>query len=86
MKKQKFSKVVKNWYNSFLGCYGEPTLKDEAKSFYTAGFDDGAGAVCIAMRDSGIPVDTIRKIYALLDRKNESFTGQLIVEDWLDEF
>jgi len=82
MKNQKFSKTVKEWFNNFKFCYGNPTVNDEAESFYNAGFDDGVGHLCKAMKDHGIPVDTILKIYDTIDPECESITYETIHEDW----
>lgn len=85
MKKQKYSTTVKKWFENYVMCHGTPVLEDEAESFYDAGFDDGAGCMCIAMKEAGIPVDTIFRIYASLDPKGESITHDTIHEDWLED-
>jgi hypothetical protein len=83
MKKQNYSTTVKLWFENYVMCHGIPVLEDEAESFYNAGFDDGAGCMCDAMRVAGIPDDVIARIYASLDPKGESVTYQAISEDWL---
>ena len=85
MKNQKYSKTVKDWFENFIFCYGKPTVKKEAESFYSAGFDDGAVCMCNAMREAGIPVTKISEIFASLDPKRESITYQTITEDWLED-
>ena len=85
MKNRKYSKTVKDWFINFISCYGEPVLEDEAEVFYDAGFDDGAGWVCSAMKEAGIPVTKIAEIYASLDPKGESISYQAIMEDWLED-
>jgi len=82
---KKYSKTVKEWYNNFVFCYGKPDIKNEAESFYGAGFDDGAGFICSAMKEAGIPVTKIAEVYASIDPKGESITYQTIMEDWLEE-
>lgn len=85
MKNRKYSKTVKDWFSNFIMCYGEPENENEAEVFYDAGFDDGAGCICSAMRDAGIPVTTIARIYASIDPKGESITYKAITEDWLED-
>ena len=82
---KKYSKTVKDWYNNFVFCIGKPENKDEAETFYNAGFDDGAGYICVAMRDDGIPPSKIVEIYKSIDPKGESITYQTITEDWLED-
>jgi hypothetical protein len=85
MKKTKYSKTVKDWFVNFTFCYGKPAVKDEAESFYNAGFDDGAGCMCSAMREAGVPLDKIIEVYSKFDPKGESITHGMIMEDWVDE-
>ena len=85
MKNRKYSKTVKDWYNNFLSCYGNPSVKDEVESFYNAGFDDGAGWICSAMKEAGVPLDKIIEVYSKLDPKGESISFTMIMEDWSDE-
>jgi len=84
MKNRKYSKTVKDWYNNFLSCYGGGG-EDEAKIFYEAGFDDGAGWVCSAMREAGIPLSKIIEVYSKLDPKGESINYGILMEEWEDE-
>lgn len=85
MKNKKYSKAVKDWFENYISCYGEPALEVEAENFYNAGFDDGAGWVCSAMKEAGIPMAKIAEVYASLDPKGESLNYQMIMEAWLEE-
>ena len=84
MKKKTFNKTVRNWYKNFVMCYGVPKEKYESEVYYLAGFDDGAGVICDAMREAGIPVKTIMEIYAKVDPKGQSITYSVINDDWLE--
>lgn len=86
MKNKKYSKTVKDWFIAFTSCYGNIIYDDnETESFYNAGFDDGAGWVCSAMKEAGIPMAKIAEVYASLDPKGESLNYQMIMEEWLEE-
>ena len=80
-----YSKTVKNWYKNFVSCFGKPADKDEAESFYNAGFDDGVGVMCGLFKDAGVPLETIMEVYSKLDPKGESISYGMIMEDWSDE-
>jgi hypothetical protein len=80
-----YSKVVKEWYKNFVLCYGKPNDKDEAESFYNAGFDDGAGQLCVILKNAGVPLKTIMEAYSQFDPKGESISYAMIMEDWPDE-
>jgi len=80
-----YSKTVKIWYKNFVSCFGKPADKDEAESFYNAGFDDGVGVMCGLFRDAGVPLETIMEVYSKLDPKGESISHGMIMEDWSDE-
>jgi hypothetical protein len=84
MKNRKYSKTVKDWYNNFLSCYGGVNVND-AEIFYEAGFDDGVGVMCSAMREAGVPLDKIIEVYSKFDPKGESISYGMIMEDWVDE-
>jgi len=85
MKNRKYSKTVKDWFNNFVLCHGKPSIKDEAESFYGAGFDDGAGMMCGLFKDAGVPLETIMEVYSKVDPKGESISYGIIMEDWPDE-
>jgi hypothetical protein len=85
IKSLSYSKTVKNWYKNFVFCFGKPNDKDEAESFYNAGFDDGAGQICGLFKDAGVPLETIMEVYSKLDPKGESISYGMIMEDWSDE-
>ena len=84
MKNRKYSKTVKDWYNNFLSCYGGGGVND-SEIFYEAGFDDGAGWVCSAMREAGIPLGKIIEVYSKLDPKGESISYAMIMDDWSED-
>jgi hypothetical protein len=79
-----YPKTVKNWYKNFVLCFGKPNDKEEAESFYNAGFDDGAGWMCCLFKDAGVPLETIMEVYSKLDPKGESISYGMII-DWSDE-
>ena len=85
IKSLSYSKTVKNWYKNFVFAFGKPNDKDEAESFYNAGFDDGAGQICGLFKDAGVPLETIMEVYSKLDPKGESISYGMIMEDWSDE-
>ena len=85
IKDMSYSKMVKNWYKNFILCYGKPSDKEEAESFYNAGFDDGLATMCGILRDAGVSLETIQEAYSKLDPKGESVSYGTIMEDWSDE-
>ena len=85
MKNRKYSKTVKDWFTNFTFCYGKPIKKDEAESFYNAGFDDGAGCICSAMKEAGVPLDKIIEVYSNFDPKAESISYAMIMDDWSED-
>ncbi len=85
IKPNSYSKTVKIWYKNFVSCFGKPENKDEAGSFYYAGFDDGAGQMCCLFKDAGVPLETIMEVYSKLDPKGESISYGMIMEDWSDD-
>jgi hypothetical protein len=85
MSAMSYSKTVKNWYKNFVLCFGKPNNKDEAESFYKAGFDDGAGQICSLFKDAGVTLETIMEVYSKLDPKGESISYGMIMEDWVEE-
>jgi hypothetical protein len=85
IKYNSYYKTVKIWYKNFVSCFGKPADKDEAESFYNAGFDDGVGVMCGLFKDAGVPLETIMEVYSKLDPKGESISYGMIMEDWSDE-
>lgn len=84
-RKQTIAQTKRNaWENFYENFIFYAKDEKEAKMFFAEGYDDGMFDLAFALRDVGVPLETIYKACLRLDKKAESITTG-VVSDLLED-